>query len=99
MEKEELEAELARLRAENQSLKGKRRVIGSLSAHIRNKFNVSVAEVEDNDTWQLATLGIACVSNSSRHVEEVLSGVLDFIERTREDLELVADEHETISGF
>ena len=84
---------------ENQSLKGKRRVIGSLSARIRNKFNVSIAEVEDNDTWQLATLGIACVSNSSRHVEEVLSGVLDFIERTREDLELVAEERETISGF
>jgi uncharacterized protein YlxP (DUF503 family) len=84
---------------ENQSLKGKRRVIGSLSARMRSKFNVAVAEVEDNDTWQLATLGIACVSNSSRHVEEVLSGVLDFIERTREDLELVAEERETISGF
>ena len=57
---------------ENGSLKGKRRVVSSLSSRLRNKFNVSVAEVEDNDAWQIATLGITCVSNSARHVDEVL---------------------------
>jgi uncharacterized protein YlxP (DUF503 family) len=84
---------------ENQTLKGKRRVIKSLSSRIRNKFNVSVAEVEDNQAWQLATLGITCVSNSARHAEETIQNVVAFVERSREDLEIVAQEQETISGF
>ena len=84
---------------ENQSLKGKRRVISSLSSRIRNKFNVSVAEVSDNDAWQTATLGVSCVSNNTRHADEVISQVIAFIERTREDVYLVNSEQETVSGF
>ena len=84
---------------ENQTLKGKRRVIKSLSSRIRNKFNVSVAEVEDNQAWQIATLGITCVSNSARHAEETVQNVVAFVERSREDLEIVAQEQETLSGF
>ncbi len=84
---------------ENQSLKGKRRVIGSLTSKVRNRFNASIAEVDDNDVWQVATLGIACVSNSSRHADEMLSSVLSFIESSREDLEVVSEQRETISGF
>ena len=83
----------------NQSLKGKRRVINSLCSRIRNKFNVSIAEVEDNQAWQLATLGITCVSNNSRHADEILQSVVGYIESSREDLELVALEQETVSGF
>jgi hypothetical protein len=84
---------------ENHSLKGKRQVIGSLCARIRNKFNVSVAEVDDNDLWQVATLGISCVSNSARHADEVLSSVTAFIEDNRGDLELMDIQHETMSGL
>ena len=84
---------------ENQSLKGKRRVISSLCSRVRNKFNVSIAEVEHQDSWQLATLGITCASNSSRHADDVLSEVVSFIERSREDLEIVDDERETLGGF
>ena len=84
---------------ENQSLKGKRKVIGSLTSKVRNRFNASIAEVDDNDVWQVATLGIACVSNSSRHADEMLSSVLSFIESSREDLEVVYEQRETISGF
>jgi len=84
---------------ENQSLKGKRRVIASLSSRVRNQFNVSVAEVADNGSWQIATLGIVCVSNSSRHVDETVGAVVEFIENSREDVELVGHEQETISGF
>ena len=84
---------------ENQSLKGKRRVITSLCTRVRNKFNVSVAEVDHHDSWQLATLGVSCVSNNSRHAEEVLSSVFSFIESSREDIEIVGHEQETISGF
>ena len=84
---------------ENQSLKGKRRVISSLCSRIRNKFNVSVAEVGDNQAWQLATLGITCVSNDSRHADEMLDVVMDFIEATRQDVVVVDCERETITGF
>ena len=83
---------------ENQSLKGKRRVISSLSQRIRNKFNVSIAEVEDNESWQMATLGVTCVSNSARHTDEVMGHVISYIENSREDLELVDYEQENISG-
>ena len=84
---------------ENQSLKGKRRVIGSLCARIRNRFSVAIAEVDQNDVWQSATLGIACVSNTSRHVDQVLDNVLSYIEESREDIEVVGCEQETMSGF
>ena len=84
---------------ENQSLKGKRRVVNSLCSRIRNRFNVSIAEVDENQVWQLATLGITCVSNSSRHTDEMLQSVMAYIESSREDLEVVACERETISGF
>ena len=84
---------------ENQSLKGKRRVIGSLCSRIRNKFNVSIAEVDDNDAWQMATLGITCVSNSVRHSDDVLGEVVSYIEGTRDDVEMIGVEQETLSGF
>ena len=84
---------------ENQSLKGKRRVLGSLRSRIRNKFNVSIAEVGDNDSWQMASLGITCVSNDVRHADEVITNVVDFIGRSRDDAELVGQERETITGF
>ncbi len=84
---------------ENQSLKGKRRVIGSLCSRIHNKFNVSIAEVGDNESWQMATLGVTCATNNGRHADEVLSSVVAFIESSREDIALVGHEQETISGF
>jgi uncharacterized protein YlxP (DUF503 family) len=84
---------------ENQSLKGKRRVINSLCSRIRNKFNVSIAEVDDNQMWQIATLGITCTSNNSRHADEIINHVLAYIENSREDLELVSCDQETIAGF
>ena len=74
---------------ENLSLKGKRGVVKSITTRIRNKFNVSVAEVDDQNLWQLATLGICCVSNNGRYTNEVLSKVVDFIEGSRFDIEVL----------
>ena len=74
---------------ENQSLKGKRQIVKSITTRVRNKFNVSIAEVEDQELWQLATLGIACVSNTTRHTNEVLSKVMDFINSIRGDAEVL----------
>ncbi len=75
---------------ENHSLKGKRQVLKSLIARIHNRFNVAAAEVgEHHDSWQLATIGIACVSNDDRHADEVLASVVSFIRHERLDAELL----------
>jgi len=79
---------------ENQSLKGKRRVIKSMITRLRNDCNVSVAEVDHQDSWQLATLGVANVSNHGGHAQEILSGVLRFISQNYPDLELLSSEIE-----
>ena len=84
---------------ENLSLKGKRRVLKSIIARVGNKFNVSIAEVDDNDSWQLATLGICCVSNNKRHTNEVLSKVVDFITNSRFEIEILNYEIEIIPAF
>jgi len=81
---------------ENLSLKGKRRVLKSITAQVRNKFNVSVAEVDDHDLWQLATLGICCVTNDSRHTNDVLSKIADFIIGSRFAVEILDYEIEIL---
>jgi uncharacterized protein YlxP (DUF503 family) len=65
---------------ESGSLKSKRFVLKSIKTKIRNKFNVSVAEVENNDKWQRASLGIAVVSNNKKIVDSTLNQVINFIE-------------------
>ncbi len=81
---------------ENMSLKGKRQVLKSITSRVRNKFNVSVAEVDDNDAWQLATIGICCVSNEKRHTNQVLSKVVDFIINCRFEIEILDYEIEIL---
>ena len=65
------------------SLKAKRMVLRSLKDRIRKNFNVSIAEVEDNDQWQSAVLAVALVSNDRRFANQVLSKVVDFIKSSR----------------
>ena len=64
----------------SRSLKAKRQVIAGLLRRVRSEFGVAAAEVEHGDRWQLAELGITCVSNDGRHADEVLARVLSFIE-------------------
>ena len=80
------------------SLKDKRQVARSLSARIRNKFNVAVAEVEDQELWQRLTLAVCCVSTDPAHANEMISKVVDFVEESRRDLELLDYQTEIISG-
>ena len=65
---------------EADSLKGKRSVLKSLLEGLRQKFNVSAAEVEHMDVWRRATIGVACVSNSQTFVDQVLNSVISWIE-------------------
>ncbi len=57
-----------------------------MMVRVHNQFEVAIAEVANNDLWQIATLGISCVSNSSQHASEVLARVQNYIEETRPDL-------------
>lgn len=82
---------------ENLSLKGKRRVLKSITTQLRNKFNVCVAEVSDQELWQLATLGVCCLSNDKRYTDEVLSKVVNFINNGRFEIEMLDYEIEILS--
>ena len=65
---------------ERQSLKDKRQVVKSLKERVRNRFNVSIAEVDYIDLWQRCAIGIAVVSTTRAHAEETLSTAVQFIE-------------------
>lgn len=84
---------------ENHSLKGKRQVLKSLVAKLHNRFNVSAAEVGDHDSWQIASLGVTCVSNDERHADEVLASVIAFIRHERLDAEILDVSTEVIHGL
>jgi hypothetical protein len=66
--------------ANNRSLKGKRKVIKSIKDRVRSRFNVSIAEVDRQEEWQRATLGIACISNDLGLVDRILTKVVHLIE-------------------
>ena len=71
------------------SLKDKRSVLKSVIRRIRNEFNVSIAEVDDQDVWRSALLGVVTVSNDRAYAHGLLTQVVNWIERNRLDAELV----------
>ncbi len=80
----------------NGSLKGKRQTLQSIVAHIRKDFNVAVAEVDMQDSWQLATLGIVTVSTAADHAHGLLTAVVRMVERGHWDVELLDYEIEIL---
>jgi hypothetical protein len=68
---------------ENFSLKGKRQVLRSIVQRTRKKFNISISEVEGQDLWQKAVLGICAVGNDRQWVNSILDQVINFIENTQ----------------
>ena len=68
----------------------------SITTQVGSKFNVSVAEVDDQSLWQSAVLGICCVSNNSRYTNAVLSKVVDFIVNSRFEVEILDYEIEIL---
>ena len=84
--------------SESQSLKDKRRIVKSIISRLRSQYNISIAEVDDQDLWQLVTLGIACVSNQNHHVDDTLSKVMSFIAKNYPELEIVDKDIEILSA-
>lgn len=62
---------------ESNSLKSKRQILRRIKDRIKNRFNVSIAEVENNNLWQRTTLGIAAVANEAKYVNQLLSQVVE----------------------
>ncbi len=65
---------------ESGSLKTKRFALRSIKDRLRKKFNVSVAEVDNGDKWQRSSLAVAVVTNESKHLESILSNVLNLVD-------------------
>ncbi len=61
------------------SLKTKRFAIKSIKDRLKNKFNVSVAEIDNTDKWQRCSIGIAAVSNDHKHMDSTLNNVMNLI--------------------
>ena len=78
---------------ESHSLKDKRRVLKSLKDTLSNKFNISVAETDEQDVWQTAEIGIAAVGSDGSFVQSVLTNVVNYV-RFFGGVELVDSEQE-----
>ena len=84
----------------NRSLKGKRGVVRSLLGRVRQRFNVSISEVAEQDALQRTVLGVSCVSNASDNSEEQLNAVVRFVEsEVIGEAEMVDCRIEVLSGF
>ena len=66
------------------SLKDKRHLLKGLKEKAKNRFDVSIAEVDHHDSWQRATLALVCVSHDTRHANEVIDKAMDFVEANLE---------------
>lgn len=62
-----------------QSLKEKRMILKSIKDKVRQQFNVSVAELGNQDKWQAATLGFCMIGNDNRYIDGVLNNILSFL--------------------
>jgi len=71
------------------SLKDKRQVVKSVTARLRNEYNISVAEIGDQNVWNYAVIAIVAVSNDADYVHGLLTRVARWVENTRLDCELV----------
>lgn len=70
------------------SLKDKRQVLASLKDRLHQKFNLSVAEVDEHDLWQKAVMAVACVANDGRYVNQVMDRALNLV-RSNPAVEIV----------
>lgn len=73
----------------NGSLKGKRSIVKSIITRVSREYNVSIAEVDAQDLWQRAVLGVATVSTSAAYAHGQLERVVQWIESNRPDVELL----------
>ena len=81
---------------ESNSLKDKRWVLRSIKDRMKNKFNVSVAEVGANDLWQRSVIGIACVANETTFIHRVFDSIIDKIILCNHSVEMIDSRREML---
>jgi uncharacterized protein YlxP (DUF503 family) len=81
------------------SLKDKRQVVKSVLAQVQREFHIAAGEVERQDEWQIAVLGLACVSTSAAHADQILARAVGFIASRPLEVDLADYETETIHVF
>lgn len=69
---------------DSSSLKEKRMVTNSLKDKLRRQFNIAITETDNHDKWQALNLGIVTISTETKHANQVLSQVVEFIEDLKE---------------
>ena len=62
------------------SLKDKRQIVKSIIERLKARYNASIAEVDLNDTWKNAVIGVSCVSNDAKHIDSMLNNIVNFVE-------------------
>jgi len=80
---------------QSQSLKDKRLVLNSVKSRIGNQFNVSIAEVDQNELWQRATLGMSLVANERKFVDQVFNKILNLLDGEHQ-LEVIQHQLEVV---
>ena len=73
---------------DSQSLKGKRRVVYSIKERINNRFDISIAEVNNVNKWQIVEFGFALVGSEYRYVNDQIYSVVDYVSECSPDIEI-----------
>jgi uncharacterized protein YlxP (DUF503 family) len=81
------------------SLKSKRHLLRSAIDRVKARYNVSIAEVADNDLWQRSVVGVAAVGNDHAFVNETLDKVSDFIGSMHGGQILITDRRLEIASY
>jgi uncharacterized protein YlxP (DUF503 family) len=83
----------------SQSLKDKRQVVRSILAQVIDRFEVAASEVDRHDQWQIAVIGIACISTAASHADERIAKTVGFIASRKLDAEVLDYETEIIHAL
>jgi hypothetical protein len=78
-----------------QNLKDKRSILTSITSRISKKFNVSIAEIDFNDVWKSAKLGMAIISQNGRVFDSMIESIIEYIETTYPEI-LVSITHKEL---
>ncbi len=81
------------------SLKDKRQILRSIIERTRARYQVAIAEVEDQDLWQRAVLGIAYVSANGGHAHEVIQKATEFIAGVNPEVEILDVAEDLLAPF
>lgn len=80
---------------ESNSLKEKRFVLKSIIDRVRHRYNVSIAEVDKQDVWNVGVIGFAAIGNETQFINGTISRVIDFIDGDHR-VEIVSEDIEII---